>query len=68
MPVRTTRSRLRDLFRHGGIDLPEARAEAHRSALTRVEHLDRQLSDLHMGATPIPARGPWPRHVSGRTE
>ncbi len=68
MPARTARSRLRDLFRHGGIDLPESRAEAHLSALARMEHLDRQLSNLHMGATPIPARGPWPRDVSGRTE
>lgn len=65
MPTRRPRPALRDLFRHGGIDLSDARAETHRSALARVDALDRQLSDLGMASTPIPVGAPWPRDDSG---
>ena len=59
MPSTTPRKPLRDIFRHGGIELSEARAESHRAALARVAHLDRQLEALDLRGAPIPLGTPW---------
>jgi hypothetical protein len=59
MPATTPRKPLRDIFRHGGIELSESDAESHRDALARLAQLDRQLEALDLGGTPIPIGTPW---------
>jgi hypothetical protein len=56
---RNSQKPLREIFRHGGIELGEAAAESHRDALARVAELDRRLEALDLGATPIPIGVPW---------
>ena len=60
MPSKTPRKPLREIFRHGGIELSEARAESHGAALARLAELDRQLEALDLGAVPIAVGPPWP--------
>jgi hypothetical protein len=59
MPATTPRRPLRDIFRHGGIELSETEAESHRDALARLAQLDRQLEALDLRGAPIPLGTPW---------